>query len=202
MSVLLSPLLRVDFPGGIARICDGAFVKWGADIYLSSDPIWGHVADVGSLEEGTGDEIPGFSFTLQPNAATSWATLKNPAIKGSAVALHLAELDAETHAIIGTPEPLFNGFIAGLSVTTGRDGDQAFRRLEFLVVSEGERLFGTNEGNRLDPNFHKRIWPGELGEDAATGLVTPVAWGTGSPPSTAPNQNSYNPGQVRGGFFR
>jgi hypothetical protein len=81
------------------------------------------------------------------------------------------------------------------------DGENAFRNVEFLVVSEGERLFGTNDGNRLDPNFHKRIWPGELGEDFATGLVVPVAWGTGSPPSTAPNQNTYSPGMFTGRLF-
>ena len=47
-------------------------------------------------------------------------------------------------------------------------------------VPSAERIFDANIGNSLNPRSHKRMYPGELGEDNATGLVVPVAWGTSS----------------------
>jgi hypothetical protein len=53
--------------------------------------------------------------------------------------------------------------------------------LHFDIVSTAERLFEVNIGNTLSPRFHKSIWPGETGEDAAIGIGLTVAWGIEAP---------------------
>jgi hypothetical protein len=63
-----------------------------------------------------------------------------------------------------------------------------------MFVSRLERLFSINEGNSLSPRFHKTVWPGELGEDNATGVGVAVAWGV----EGAPRGSTYSGGGVPG----
>ena len=49
------------------------------------------------------------------------------------------------------------------------------------MVSTAERLFNKADGNTLSPTFRRSVWPLEAGDDEATGLSIPVAWGVEGP---------------------
>ena len=92
-------------------------------------------------------------------------------------------------AVSGTPVRLFDGFLDQAKLVRGPDKFT----LEISVVSLLEQLFELNIGNGLNPSFHKSVWPGETGEDQATGLVLADAWGVEAPPA------AISPGYGGGG---
>lgn len=173
--ILLTNALTIAMPTGTVRLCDGGLVDWDGDIYTARDAVWGVITDVGSLSEGVGDEIPGFQITMTPHPDTDFTTLHDPAVRGVSVQAHVLELD-DNHAVTDA-ELMFDGMVAGCSIKSGR-GE---RSVTLAIVSRAEWLFQTENGNRLDPTFHKSIFPGELGEDNATGLSVAVAWGAPTP---------------------
>ena len=93
----------------------------------------------------------------------------------------IAEVDPAAGTVIGTPDLQFDGMIDQTILRIG------LRKLELdmTFVPLAERLFSRNEGNSLNPSFHKRVHPGELGEDNATGLGIGVAWGVEAQQSAA-----------------
>lgn len=173
-------LLKIEFPTRTVRLCDGGFFTWGAETYLAKDAVFGTIGSIEALEEGVGDEVPALELVLSPPGEAAAADLVQPGFQNSRVRLWLAQYNATTGAIVGTPQPLFDGQVDQSTVTIGR----ARKELQISVVSKLERLFQRNIGNSLNPTFHKSIWPGETGEDNATGLSRPVAWGVEAPPGT------------------
>jgi hypothetical protein len=173
--ITLASAMQVDFPDGVVRWVDGGFVVYDSETFKARHPVWGILTGAEDISEGIGDEIPGFRFTCAPSDSATAAVLFNPANNGARVRLWTLELDPITKAVIDD-DLAFDGMIGGCRVSIG-----ASINLEFEVVSRAERLFLVNGGNRLDPTFHKSLWPGERGEDNATGLTVNVAWGAPSP---------------------
>lgn len=175
--MLLTALMLMEMPSATIRLCDGGFVVWGADTYLSEDATFGTVQSVDALSEGAGEEIPALQVTFLPASTAAAADLSQPGFQKSRVRLYIAEVDRPTGLLVGTPELQFDGQIDRTTLNFGKGS----RTLDMEVVSSAERLFMRNEGNSLNPTWHKSIWPGELGHDNATGLTIAVAWGVASP---------------------
>lgn len=172
----LAVLMRVDFPNETARWCDGGFFEFEGEIYRSSDPVWGSVATVDAISEGTGDELPSTGFRVLPASSTPVAELDRDDLQGSRLKLWIAEFDAPTGEITRA-DLQYDGRIDRSVLEIGK----GLRAVQFEVGTLIERLLLRNSGNSLSASWHKSVWPGETGHDNATGLKTPVAWGVAAP---------------------
>lgn len=181
LAVALTNLLEVAFPSGTVRWSEGAAIRWGSDVFMPRHATYGAVAGAESLSEGIGNEVPAMRLTIHPPSTSAAADLVQPGSQQARVRAWLARYDPQTATVTGTPDLTFDGFLDQARLVRG-PGKFA---LECAVVSLLERLFELNTGNSLNPTFHKSIWPGEGGEDHATGLVLQDAWGVESPVSTS-----------------
>lgn len=181
-------LCQIEFPTRLVRLCDGGFQRWGEAVFRSADEVFGTIGSVEALGEGVGAEVPALVLTLMPPGTSQPAEVTQPGFQRSRARFWIAEYDLETHAIVGTPDLLFDGQVDRTILNNGETRD-----LDISIVSLAERLFEGNIGNSLSPNWHKSIWPGELGHDNATGLSRPVAWGTEKPPTGGAGTYTVNP---------
>lgn len=172
----MAGLIRIDLPEKTLLLCDGAFVIWGSDIYRSTDDDFGAIGSVETPEEGVGDELPAMRMTFLPKSTAAAVDLAQPEFQGCRVRMWIAEVDEATAEVIGTPTLMFDGQVDAAELVI----DRGSRALEMDIVPAAERLFLIDEGNTLSPRFHKLLFPGELGEDNATGVGVGVAWGTAS----------------------
>lgn len=177
-TVSLTGLLKIELPTATVRLCDGGFFTWAGETYRGRDPLYGVITSVEGLEEGVGDEIPALDLEFAPPGTVAPGGLSQPGFQQSRVRLWVADYDPETGLIVGDPEPEYDGM---LDQTTLRVGRQE-RALATSIVPTAERLFQRNIGNSLSSAHHKKLWPGELGHDNATGLKVSAAWGVASPP--------------------
>lgn len=194
----LSGLIQVDLPEQAIKLCDGAFVKWGAEMFDAEDPDFGTIGSMEAIEEGVGDEIPALRMTFLPKSTAAAAVLSQPQYQGCRVRMWIAEVDLATNEVIGDPSLEFDGQVDSTDLVI----DRGTRELEMDIVSAAERLFLINEGNTLSPRFHKSLYPGELGQDNAIGVGVGVAWGTGAPAlSYGPGYGGSGDGGGGGGRF-
>lgn len=171
-------LIRIDLPSAVVlRLSEGAEIKWGSDLFVPAHPVYGGLGSVEALTEGVGSEVPAAQIELLPPSTTSAAALVQPGAQKSLVRAWLAEIDLATSTVSGTPDLLFYGFLDQSRLVRGATA----LSLKISIVSLLEQLFELNIGNGLNPSFHKSVWPGETGEDQATGLVLQDAWGVESP---------------------
>ena len=178
----LSGLMEIVWRDGpTSRWCDGGIVTWGGDVFRSIDDDFGTVGSIEQIAEAEGQAVPDLKFTLLVPTITAVADLVQPGYQGSSVKLWLADVDDTTGEVDGTPDLMFLGQVDTMEIESAT----GLRRVTVTAVPLAERLFSINTGNRLNPMFHKRSWPGELGEDNATGLGVTVAWGVASPAGAA-----------------
>ncbi|MGL5447904.1 MAG: hypothetical protein ACRDBL_11400 [Rhabdaerophilum sp.] len=173
----ITGLARIAFPTRVVRLCDGGFFTFAGETYLSADDVFGNIGSIEPLTEGVGNEVPALNITFQPPSTSAAGLLSQPGFQRASAKFWIAEYDTATGLIVGTPELTFLGQVDQTTLGVGR-GE---RSLANTIVSTAERLFAGNIGNTQSPNFHKSIWPGELGHDNATGLGVPTAWGVASP---------------------
>lgn len=177
----LTGLLKLELRDGrTIRLCDGGWTPWGAEKFIARDTTFGIIGAMEAFEEGVGDEVPAFALTFLPARTAAAVDLAKPGMQGSRLRMWVAELDDLTGQIIGTPDQQFDGQLDQVRLITG----QRKRELPMTFVPRGERFFNSNDGNTLSPAFHKSVYPGELGEDNATGLTSAVAWGTEAQPGS------------------
>jgi hypothetical protein len=179
--IRLSGLMKMELPGEqTVRLCDGGFVPWGDEIFLSTDPTYGVLAGFEALTEGVGDEAPAGTLTMLPPSTAVAGDISRPGNQGSRIRLWIAEI-GDDGRVVGTPDQMADWQLDRTVLTIGR----AKRSLEIGCVTLGQRLMVQNEGNVLGSSFHAGIFPGERGHDNAVGLEASVAWGTASPPRGA-----------------
>lgn len=194
--ILLTGLMKIELRDTREiLLCDGGFVDFAGDRYRSSDDTFGIIGAVESYSEGVGEEAPAFRMTLLPPSTSAAADLSAPGMQGSRARFWIAEIDPDAGTVIGTPDLQFDGMIDQTILRVG------LRKLELdmTFVPLAERLFSRNEGNSLNPSFHKRVNPGELGEDNATGLGIGVAWGVEAQQSAA--YSGYSGGSAGTGRY-
>jgi hypothetical protein len=174
----LSGLMKMELRDGrTIRLCDGGFVYAdigaGAELFLSADATFGVIGSMDAFSEGVDEEVPAFKLTFNPNSVAAAAELSAPGMQGSVTTFWIVELHPDTDLPISTPQLMFEGQIDKTVLRIGRGK----RELDIEFISSAARLLAANEGNSLNPIFHKSVYPGELGEDNATGLGISVAWG-------------------------
>jgi hypothetical protein len=169
-------LCKIEFPIGDVLLCDGGFIDWGADRYLSSDPVFGVIAGLETINEGVGEEVPVFELMLLPPGETPASTLAAPGYQTSRVRFWLAEYDVDTGLLVGTPDLQLDGQIDQITLGFG----PGTRTMSASTVPNTARLLERNIGNSLNSAFHKSVWPGEAGHDNADGLGRQIAWGVES----------------------
>src|SRR5690349_8781691 len=103
----LAGLLEIQLPSGTIRLCDGGFVKWGANTFVSHDPLYGTLGAVDSVTEGISDEAPGGSVTLLPPKVSTAAALFQPTAQGKPIKGWIAEVNRATATVVGTPTQQF-----------------------------------------------------------------------------------------------
>lgn len=175
-SVALAGLLKIELPEATVRLCDGGLIRWGAEVFRARDALFGTIGGFGEVSEGVGEEVPAFDITFLPPDGVDPNDLAAPGYQTARVSVWIAEFDPATSAVIGTPDLMFLGQLDEIELAI----DRSTRELTCSVVSLAERLFNRNEGNTLSEAFHKSVWPGETGMDAANGLSVTVAWGVES----------------------
>jgi len=176
--VRLSGLMKLELPNRSVLLCDGGFVPWAGETYLSRDPDFGILTGFEALTEGVGDEAPAGILTMAPPSTAAAATLSQPGYQGSRLRLWVAEIDDASGQVIGQPDLMVDWQVDSTRLRIGR----GTRALEIGCVTRGQRLMLRNEGNVLSSSFHASIYPGETGLDNATGLTTEVAWGAAASP--------------------
>lgn len=171
--------IKIELPGKTLRLLDGAGVLTiGGETYAGSDEDFGTIAAIDVISEGMDDEAPEIQIGMYPSDAASLATLCNPAMQGAIVTVLFGAADPATMTPIGEPDLLYYGEIDVPTMRTAQ------RLVEFTVVSEFERLFEVDEGQRASDAFHQSIWPGETGLNQMTGTTEKLYWGA-LPPSGA-----------------
>lgn len=175
--VMLGGLVKIELPGKTLRLCDGGFIYFNAEKYESADEDFGTIEAVDALEEMVGDEAPSGRLTFLPASDAAAADLSDPTYQGSRMRFWIVEVDEATGTV--SDSELAGDMELDTTVLRANLGE---RRLDMSYDSSAKRLFMINEGNVLSPSFHKRIWPGELGLDNATGVPTTVAWRSKAPP--------------------
>jgi hypothetical protein len=175
--IAFTGLIHIAFPGYDLRLTDGGFIVWGANTYRAKDAVFGVVAGVESMNEGVGEEVPVFQLSLLPPGETAPGDLSQPGFQSSRARFWIAEYDVDDGTLIGTPDLQFDGQVDQTSLEFSREATV----LSMSIVSNTARLMERNIGNSLNSTFHKSVWPGELGQDNATGLGEQVAWGVEKP---------------------
>jgi hypothetical protein len=177
--ILLAGLIRIDLPGRApVLLCDGGFVPWGADTYLSADPAFGTLAGFEAPEEGVDDTLPAGTLQMLPAGTAAVVDLSRPEYQGSRVRMWIAELDEVSGQIAAAPD-IQADWQVDRTVYRSKRGE---RSLDIDCVSSAQRLLIKVEGNTLSSAFHSSIFPGERGHDNATGLETNFAWGAVATP--------------------
>ena len=179
-AIALTGLIKMVLPSRTVRWCDGGFFEYESEIYRDQDDVFGTVGAVQTLSEGVGNSVPALVMTVLPPSTSAVSDISQPGNQTSPVTFSIAEFDVDS-GLITTGDTQFLGQIDQTVFTLGKDR----RELTVSVVSLAERVVDGNIGNSLKSTFHKSIWAGETGEDNATGLGVPVAWGTDKPTSGA-----------------
>ncbi|KQM88662.1 hypothetical protein ASE67_02665 [Sphingomonas sp. Leaf23] len=179
---LIFAALRVDFDGDPALLLDGSgtatFSVDGSPVtFIGAHPVWGSWDGIDDYSDGAGDEAPSFAFSLLPPVGADPEAIATDDMQGTRVRFWIGAINPQTGAVIGEPLLLFDGEI---DVPTPVIAMQSVR-VDFDCVGGMERFFENEEGVRLAPAFHKRVWPGELGLDFITGVPDPVYWGQSTP---------------------
>jgi hypothetical protein len=184
---LIAGLLKIMLPSATVLLTDGSGeIPWNGETYLGRDPVYGVLAAVDQLSDGSGDEAPAIKFTLHPASDAAAADLAGATMQGSPVYLWLATINKATGAPYADPLLLFSGALDQPVLTL----DRGTRELEYACVSSMERLFENQEGVRLADHFHQMVWPGETGLANVTSIIKTVYWGVHAPASAiavAPN---------------
>lgn len=171
----ITGLLKVELPDRTLLLCDGAFFEHDSETYRASDAVFGKVTGIRMSAEGVGREIPALQVTFKPrDTSTAITSVSSAAIQQSLVKRWVAEYDRDTGLIVDTPELRFIGYLdrPQISFSAGQ------MIISITAVPYLETMFFTNTGNGQSPDFHKSLYPGELGHDNATGLGVDVAHGT------------------------
>lgn len=190
--VLISTLVKVQLPDRVVRICDGGRLAFNDHLYESEDPVYGTIAAGDAITEGVDEEAPAASISFFPPTNAATEELTDPAVQWSPVSIWVASVNKNNGFIIRAVG-MFFGFI---DVPTVRDGAEQ-RTIDMTLVSDTERFFIRNEGNRLSQENHQRVHgPNELGLNNMTGVEYDVAWGTESR-----SQNSGSAASALRNFF-
>lgn len=183
---LLFGAVEINFPGYDLRLLDGsAEVEFGGNTFRGKDAVYGVLAAVKELSDGTGDQAPALTITQLPPSDSAATSLASADMQGSRVRLWLGVLDMLTGLVVPDPLLLFDGEVDVPTLKWMLHG----REVEYRCTSVFEKFFDNEEGIRLSDSHHQSVWPGELGLGFVTGVASSVFWGVASPTPTVTTTN-------------
>lgn len=166
---------KIELPGRTLRMCDGGFCYFGGEKYTSEDDIFGSIAAVDEFEAALGDSAEDAKIVFMPKAQALASEISSPAFQNSRARFWMGTIGSDGKTVIAS-EQLLDALVDFTTLRLRQSG----RELEMSFIGRPEKLFLRQEGNTLDPRFHKSVWPGERGLDNATGARITVAWGVGA----------------------
>ena len=107
-TITLAGLIRIAMPAYTIRICDGAFIDFDGERYLSDDPVFGVIAGF-EITGQEADMAPGGKLTFLTPSPEAAAQLTAPGFQRSIVKIWLAEINTATMTVIGTPKLMVYG---------------------------------------------------------------------------------------------
>jgi hypothetical protein len=179
---LITLFVQADLPDRTVRLLIGSGeVMWGTDKFVGYDPAFGFIDSGDDISESADGQAPNTSFTAVLSPDVDPLDVAGPQVQLSRFQVWLAalELDVSSHLqVVPDPDRLFDGFIDQATINLDQQREDA----EFTVVSAFDYFFEDSEGQRLNGQFHRSIWPGEKGLDNVTGITKKIYWGTNPPP--------------------
>lgn len=173
-AITIAGLMEIELVSGVLRLCDGGVLDWpGRGTFLGIDPTFGTIGGFETPTEAIGDAGAVGQVTISVPTPEAAVELAVPEMQGKALRFWLAEVDADSGLLLGTPTKLFEGLVDTVEITLSQND----RNVTIEFVDAGERLFAVREGNVLTTRFHQTAWPGELGFDHCTGAGIQVPWG-------------------------
>jgi hypothetical protein len=163
-------------PSATVRLLWGASeVTFDGMTFVGSDPTYGVLGSLETFEEGVNAEAPRTRISVYPRDTVAHALWTDPAAQFGSIRIWSGCVDMSDGlgAIVDSPQLEFQGVY---DKPRTRLGDQL--SIEIDVASEWELMFSSDQGFRLSPEFHKSIWPGELGFDFVTGVQRQLFWGS------------------------
>jgi hypothetical protein len=85
--ILFVGLVKIELPDHTILLCDGGFLIVDGEEYSSSDPYFGTIEKLESLEEGVGDEVPAGRLTFLPKSTAAAADLSGAGHAGQPCAV-------------------------------------------------------------------------------------------------------------------
>ncbi|ESQ83259.1 hypothetical protein AEAC466_13485 [Asticcacaulis sp. AC466] len=166
--------IEIVHPAGTARLLDGsAVLGFNGHTWTGSDPLFGSLGNLEAISDGSGEEAPAFKLSLLPPSASAAVAMVTPAAQGARVSVYVGCFNVNTGQVVGTPDLRFVGEIDTATLSPGN----AQAMVVFDVVSAFERFFAVEEGAKLSHSFHTNIWPGELGFEYLTNVLSKMPWG-------------------------
>lgn len=198
---MLTCLYQIDLPSGTRRLLLGSSeVSWDGDLFVGRDPTFGFIDAPDDISEDMGGEVPNTSFTLVQAPGADPDDIASADVQMSRYRQWLAVLaldGSKKVTLVPDPEQLFEGFIDQPTINL----DRKRKEIEYTVISGFDYFFEDSEGERLNSQFHKSIWPGETGLDNVTGITRKIYWGTNAPPGAVGGTSSiYGGGGATGGY--
>ncbi len=176
--VMIAGLMELETMARTLRLCDGGMLDWPArGMFVSIDSEFGTIGSVDPAAEQIGDEASGGRLTINVPTVQGAIDLAQAEMQGKALRFWLAEVNADTGLLIGTPRKMFEGQVNTVAISLSQNE----RSVVVEYVDAAERLFAIREGNVLTSRFHQTAWSGELGFDHCTGVGIQVPWGVVGP---------------------
>ena len=171
--------VRVELKSGpVINLIDGSgVVTFDGKTFTGQDATFGSLASANAVAERVASEAPQFSFTIMPPNTNALGTLNDPVQQGSRVFAWWGLVNDVTGAVIGVPELLWTGRLDYVKANYS----EHVMACELVTVSAFDRLFASEEGQRLNGEWHKSIWPGETGLDYVYDATSEVYWGQEAP---------------------
>lgn len=176
--ITLAFFLKLEFPDGDVRLCDGAFLDFGGERYEADHPVFGTVKDPGSIEDGFGDMAESGSLVLVPNPEAAVASWWRNDLFDCRMRAWLGEVDTDGKTV-SSARLLHDLLVDSYQRVQGAGGEDL---LELSFIGRNEKFFLTNQGNVCSDRFHRSLYSGETGFAHCTDVTGFVAWGTERPP--------------------
>lgn len=166
---------KIELPTRTLRICDGGFCYFNGEKYDSEDSLFGSIAGIDEFEASLGDAAEDAKLVFAPPATTAASDINSKTFQNSRARFWMGTIGPDGKTVTAS-EQLMDALVDYTVLRLRQSG----RELEMAFIGRPEKLFLRQEGNSLNPRFHKSIWPGEKGLDNVGAKLT-IAWGVGSP---------------------
>lgn len=179
--ITFAGFMKIDFPGGAVRLCDGGILDYASERYEAQHAVFGTIAEADEIEASFGDSAEDGTLTLAPNPDAALADWWRADLADCRVRVWTGEVDADGVTVSSATQA------ADLLVDTVErvQQERGGELLRFELIGRGDKLFLKNEGNVVSDTYHQYVWPGELGCANCTDLVGYRAWGAATPARSA-----------------